>query len=143
MPGNFRFSDELRSGEKRAAGVLWGHLVFSPNPVLSSPFLRRLCKRTDVDRYPLPTRGGKGVINVKTTAEVGQAVAINLVASLVEAGILEGGAGNGKMVNMESFGISSRSKRAVICREQRMDEPTRKRKYPAHRFHDAGSHHPA
>jgi len=36
-------------------------------------------KRTDVDEYRLQTRGGKGVINVKTTARNGKVSAINLV----------------------------------------------------------------
>ncbi|HEY4934030.1 MAG TPA: DNA gyrase subunit A [Terriglobales bacterium] len=36
-------------------------------------------KRTDVDEYRLQTRGGKGVINVKTTARNGKVVSIMLV----------------------------------------------------------------
>jgi len=36
-------------------------------------------KRTDVDEYRLQTRGGKGVINLKTTARNGKVTAINLV----------------------------------------------------------------
>ncbi|WP_263382992.1 DNA gyrase subunit A [Granulicella arctica] len=36
-------------------------------------------KRTDVDMYRLQTRGGKGVINVKTTAKNGKVTGINLV----------------------------------------------------------------
>jgi DNA gyrase subunit A len=36
-------------------------------------------KRTDVDQYRLQTRGGKGVINVKTTAKNGKVTEINLV----------------------------------------------------------------
>ena len=36
-------------------------------------------KRTDVDEYRLQTRGGKGVINVKTTSRNGKVSAINLV----------------------------------------------------------------
>jgi DNA gyrase subunit A len=36
-------------------------------------------KRTDVDQYRLQTRGGKGVINVKTTAKNGKVTGINLV----------------------------------------------------------------
>src|SRR5271170_7644015 len=35
-------------------------------------------KRTDVDQYRLQTRGGKGVINVKTTARNGKVQSINL-----------------------------------------------------------------
>ena len=36
-------------------------------------------KRTDVDQYRLQTRGGKGVINVKTTTRNGKVQSINLV----------------------------------------------------------------
>jgi DNA gyrase subunit A len=36
-------------------------------------------KRTDVDQYRLQSRGGKGVINVKTTAKNGKVSGINLV----------------------------------------------------------------
>ncbi|MBT9331701.1 DNA gyrase subunit A [Paracidobacterium acidisoli] len=36
-------------------------------------------KRTDVDEYRLQTRGGKGVINLKTTTRNGKVTAINLV----------------------------------------------------------------
>jgi DNA gyrase subunit A len=36
-------------------------------------------KRTDVDEYRLQTRGGKGVINVKTTARNGKVTSIQLV----------------------------------------------------------------
>jgi len=36
-------------------------------------------KRTDVDEYRLQTRGGKGVINVKTTTRNGKVQSINLV----------------------------------------------------------------
>jgi DNA gyrase subunit A len=36
-------------------------------------------KRTDVDQYRLQTRGGKGVINVKTAAKNGKVTEINLV----------------------------------------------------------------
>src|SRR5579875_816544 len=36
-------------------------------------------KRTDVDEYRLQTRGGKGVINVKTTSKNGKVVSIQLV----------------------------------------------------------------
>ena len=36
-------------------------------------------KRTDVDHYRLQSRGGKGVINMKTAAKIGQVFGINLV----------------------------------------------------------------
>ena len=40
-------------------------------------------KRTDVDEYRLQSRGGKGVINVKTTARNGKVVSIMLVTETV------------------------------------------------------------
>jgi DNA gyrase subunit A len=42
-------------------------------------------KRTPVDEYRLQSRGGKGVINVKTTARNGEVVAIMLVDETSEA----------------------------------------------------------
>ncbi len=45
-------------------------------------------KRTDVDEYRLQTRGGKGVINVKTTERNGKVVAILLVTEDAEAMVI-------------------------------------------------------
>jgi DNA gyrase subunit A len=41
-------------------------------------------KRTDVDAYRLQSRGGKGVISMKTTAKIGKVAAINLVDDTTE-----------------------------------------------------------
>ncbi|MDP9039289.1 MAG: DNA gyrase subunit A [Acidobacteriota bacterium] len=41
-------------------------------------------KRTDVDSYRLQTRGGKGVISMKTTPKIGKVAAINLVDDTTE-----------------------------------------------------------
>ena len=41
-------------------------------------------KRTDVDAYRLQSRGGKGVINMKTTSKIGKVTAINLVDDTTE-----------------------------------------------------------
>ncbi|MEO6924955.1 MAG: DNA gyrase C-terminal beta-propeller domain-containing protein, partial [Bryocella sp.] len=41
-------------------------------------------KRTDVDSYRLQTRGGKGVINMKTTPKIGKVTSINLVDDTTE-----------------------------------------------------------
>ncbi len=41
-------------------------------------------KRTDVDRYRLQSRGGTGVINMKTTPKIGKVSAINLVDDTTE-----------------------------------------------------------
>jgi DNA gyrase subunit A len=42
------------------------------------------CKRTDVDRYRLQSRGGTGVINMKTTPKVGKVASIQLVDDTTE-----------------------------------------------------------
>jgi DNA gyrase subunit A len=41
-------------------------------------------KRTDVDSYRLQARGGKGVINMKTSAKIGKVTSINLVDDTTE-----------------------------------------------------------
>src|SRR5271168_2033612 len=41
-------------------------------------------KRTDVDRYRLQSRGGTGVINMKTTPKIGKVTGINLVNETTE-----------------------------------------------------------
>jgi DNA gyrase subunit A len=41
-------------------------------------------KRTDVDSYRLQSRGGKGVINMKTSAKIGKVTNINLVDDTTE-----------------------------------------------------------
>jgi DNA gyrase subunit A len=41
-------------------------------------------KRTDVDQYRLQSRGGKGVINMKTTPKIGKVTGINLVDDTTE-----------------------------------------------------------
>ena len=41
-------------------------------------------KRTDVDAYRLQSRGGKGVISMKTTPKIGKVTAINLVDDTTE-----------------------------------------------------------
>ena len=45
-------------------------------------------KRTEVDEYRLQSRGGKGVINVKTTTRNGKVVGILLVSDLSEAMVI-------------------------------------------------------
>jgi DNA gyrase/topoisomerase IV subunit A len=42
-------------------------------------FYARYGKRTDVDAYRLQSRGGKGVINMKTSSKIGKVTSINLV----------------------------------------------------------------
>jgi DNA gyrase subunit A len=45
-------------------------------------------KRTDVDEYRLQSRGGKGVINVKTTERNGKVVSIMLVTESSEVMVI-------------------------------------------------------
>ena len=45
-------------------------------------------KRTDVDRYRLQSRGGKGVINMKATPKIGKVSAINLVDETSEVMVI-------------------------------------------------------
>ena len=61
-----------RERKKNGAGTA------SPSLILSVT-TQGYGKRTDVDEYRLQTRGGKGVINVKTTARNGKVAAILLV----------------------------------------------------------------
>jgi len=59
-------------------------------------------KRTDVDEYRLQTRGGKGVINVKTTARNGKVVSILLVNEKSELMVISQ---FGKIIRIDSKNI--------------------------------------
>jgi DNA gyrase subunit A len=59
-------------------------------------------KRTDVDEYRLQTRGGKGVINVKTTARNGNVVGILLVNEKSELMVISQ---YGKIIRIDSKNI--------------------------------------
>jgi len=59
-------------------------------------------KRTDVDEYRLQSRGGKGVINVKTTARNGRVSAIMLVSEDSEAMLISQ---YGKIIRMNTTSI--------------------------------------
>ncbi len=59
-------------------------------------------KRTDVEEYRLQSRGGKGVINVKTTARNGKVSAILLVDEKSEAMVISQ---FGKIIRMDTKGI--------------------------------------
>ncbi len=59
-------------------------------------------KRTDVDEYRLQTRGGKGVINVKTTARNGNVVSIMLVNEKSELMVISQ---YGKIIRIDSKNI--------------------------------------
>lgn len=59
-------------------------------------------KRTDVDEYRLQTRGGKGVINVKTTAKNGKVVSIQLVDESSELMVISQ---YGKIIRIDTKGV--------------------------------------
>jgi DNA gyrase subunit A len=59
-------------------------------------------KRTPVDEYRLQSRGGKGVINVKTTARNGKVVSILLVTEDSEAMVISQ---FGKIIRMDTGSI--------------------------------------
>jgi DNA gyrase subunit A len=59
-------------------------------------------KRTDVDEYRLQSRGGKGVINVKTTARNGKVVSIMLVNEQSELMVISQ---FGKIIRIDSKNI--------------------------------------
>jgi len=59
-------------------------------------------KRTQVDEYRLQSRGGKGVINVKTTSRNGKVVGILLVSEDTEAMVISQ---YGKIIRMGTAGI--------------------------------------
>ena len=59
-------------------------------------------KRTDVDAYRLQSRGGKGVINVKTTARNGNVVGIMLVSEKSELMVISQ---YGKIIRIDSANI--------------------------------------
>lgn len=59
--------------------VVIGMVVLRPNTTLLVVTERGMGKRTEIDAYRLQRRGGKGVINVKTTEKTGRVVAIKEV----------------------------------------------------------------
>jgi DNA gyrase subunit A len=61
-------------------------------------------KRTDVDQYRLQTRGGKGVINLKTTAKNGKVQSINLVDDTSELMVISQ---YGKIIRIDTKTVRS------------------------------------
>jgi DNA gyrase subunit A len=59
--------------------VVIGMVVLKPGTTLLVVTERGMGKRTETDEYRLQRRGGKGVINVRTTAKAGKVVAIKEV----------------------------------------------------------------
>jgi DNA gyrase subunit A len=61
-------------------------------------------KRTDVDAYRLQTRGGKGVINMKTGSKIGKVTAINLVDDTTEMMVISQ---FGKIIRIDTKSVRS------------------------------------
>ncbi|HEY1731828.1 MAG TPA: DNA gyrase subunit A [Terriglobales bacterium] len=76
-------------------------------------------KRTDVDEYRLQTRGGKGVINVKTTARNGKVVSIMLVNELSELMVISQ---FGKIIRIDSKNIRESGRSAQGVRLLQLEE---------------------
>jgi DNA gyrase subunit A len=75
-------------------------------------------KRTPVDEYRLQSRGGKGVINVKTTARNGKVVSILLVSEDSEAMVISQ---FGQIIRMNSEGIRESGRNAQGVRLLSLD----------------------
>src|SRR5271157_1878513 len=79
-------------------------------------------KRTDVDEYRLQTRGGKGVINVKTTARNGKVVSIMLVNEKSELMVISQ---FGKIIRIDSKNIRESGRSAQGVRLLHLEEGDR------------------
>ena len=79
-------------------------------------------KRTDVDEYRLQSRGGKGVINVKTTARNGKVVSIMLVNEQSEVMVISQ---FGKIIRIDSKNIRESGRSAQGVRLLHLEEGDR------------------
>ena len=79
-------------------------------------------KRTDVDEYRLTSRGGKGVINVKTTARNGKVVSIMLVNEQSELMVISQ---FGKIIRIDSKNIRESGRSAQGVRLLNLEEGDR------------------
>ncbi len=61
-------------------------------------------KRTDVDAYRLQSRGGKGVINMKTSSKIGKVTSINLVDDTTEMMVISQ---FGKIIRIDTKSVRS------------------------------------
>jgi DNA gyrase subunit A len=61
-------------------------------------------KRTDVDQYRLQSRGGKGVINMKTTTKIGKVTSIQLVDDTTEMMVISQ---FGKIIRIDTKSVRS------------------------------------
>ncbi len=79
-------------------------------------------KRTDVDEYRLQTRGGKGVINVKTTARNGKVVSIMLVNEQSEVMVISQ---FGKIIRIDTKTVRESGRSAQGVRLLHLEEGDR------------------
>ncbi|MGC2110665.1 MAG: DNA gyrase subunit A [Candidatus Korobacteraceae bacterium] len=79
-------------------------------------------KRTDVNEYRLTSRGGKGVINVKTTGRNGKVVSIMLVNELSEVMVISQ---FGKIIRIDSKNIRESGRSAQGVRLLHLEEGDR------------------
>ena len=76
-------------------------------------------KRTDCDRYRLQSRGGKGVINMKTTPKIGKVSAINLVDDTTEMMLISQ---FGKIIRIDTKTIRSAGRSTSGVKLLNLDE---------------------
>ena len=74
-----RATEGVRGLDLREGDVVIGMVVVRPDSKLLVVSEKGLGKRSEVDAYRLQRRGGKGVINLKTSDRTGQVVAIKTV----------------------------------------------------------------
>jgi DNA gyrase subunit A len=79
-------------------------------------------KRTDVDEYRLQSRGGKGVINVKTTARNGKVVSIMLVNEKSEVMVISQ---FGKIIRIDTKTVRESGRSAQGVRLLHLEEGDR------------------
>jgi DNA gyrase subunit A len=77
-------------------------------------------KRTDVDEYRLQTRGGKGVINVKTTKKNGKVCCINLVDDSSELMIISQ---FGKIIRIDTTTVRAAGRSTQGVRLLNLEDP--------------------
>ena len=90
-------------------------------------------KRTDVDAYRLQSRGGKGVINMKTTPKIGKVAGINLVDDTTEMMVISQ---FGKIIRIDTktiraAGRSTSGRQTPRPRHRR--QSSRRRRHPPRR----------
>ncbi len=76
-------------------------------------------KRTDVDRYRLQSRGGKGVINMKTTPKIGKVASIQLVDDTTEMMLISQ---FGKIIRIDTKTIRSAGRSTSGVKLLNLDE---------------------